>query len=74
VAGTVVVSVGAVAVSVGTLNWVDVGEAAGVTAGTVGAEVDTKAQALMAITSAIEAMRIRHGFIGISPHSRTSFS
>jgi hypothetical protein len=55
-----------VAEPVGAPNWVNVSDASGGTAGALGAEVETEAQALIAVTSAIEVMRIREGFICIN--------
>jgi hypothetical protein len=59
-----------VAEPVGAPNWVNVSDASGVTAGTLGAEVETEAQALITVTSAIEVMRIREGFICINRQGR----
>ncbi len=61
-----------VAVSVGAPNWVNAGEASGVTDGPLGAEGESQAQALIAISSAIEATRSRERFMGIHRPGRTN--
>ncbi len=61
-----------VAVSVGAPDWVNAGEASGVANGPLGAEGESQAQAPSAISSAIEATRIREGFMGSHRPGRTN--
>lgn len=71
-AGARVLVGGTVAETAGRPDGVSVAVAAGVAVGTPGAEGESQAQALTAMMSAIEPMRIREGFMGIYRPGRTN--